>query len=421
MNSLSIPFLFGVLVGLIALSAFFSGSETALMTINRYRLRYLADQGNRSALLTEQLLARPDRLIGLILLGNNLVNILAAQIVTLLALRLYGDYAIAIAGGIFTLVILIFAEVTPKTIAANNAERISFIAAWVYWILEKPMRPLVWGLNQITNRFVRLFGSESDDSEGALKALSREELRTVVAEAGVLASKGFQSALLNLIDLNQRTVEDIMVPRNEIVGIDLSEDWDEIVTQIRNNVHTRLVLFNESIDDVRGILHLRRILSRIADGTLDKEALVELAREALFVPEGTPLHKQLAEFQKHTRRLGLVVDEYGDIQGLITLEDILEEVVGEFTTDPSAAEKDIFPQEDGSFLFDGSVTVREVNKALGWDFPTDGAKTLNGLILDYLETIPEPDTSLKISGYPMEIVQTDETHVITVRVWSKRT
>lgn len=405
---------------MIALSGFFSGSETALMTINRYRLRYLADQGNRSAQLTEALLSKPDRLIGLILLGNNLVNIFAAQIVTLLALRLYGDYAIAIGGGIFTLVVLIFAEVTPKTIAANNAERISFVACWIYWVLEKPMRPVVWMLNQVTNRFVRLVTPQSAEDEGALKALSREELRTVVAEAGVLASKGFQSALLNLIDLNQRTVEDIMVPRNEIVGIDLSEDWNEIVTQIRNNVHTRLVLFNESIDDVIGILHLRRILSRLADGTLDKETLVELARDALFVPEGTPLHKQLSQFQKHTRRLGLVVDEYGDIQGLITLEDILEEVVGEFTTDPSAAEKDIFPQDDGSFLFDGSVTVRDINRALHWHLPTDGAKTLNGIILDYLEYIPEPDTSLKISNYPMEIVQTDETRVVTVRVWPKK-
>lgn len=404
---------------MIALSGFFSGSETALMTINRYRLRYLADQGNRSAQLTEKLLSKPDRLIGLILLGNNLVNILAAQIVTLLALRLYGDYAIAIGGGIFTIVVLVFAEVTPKTIAANNAERISFLACWVYWVLEKPMRPVVWALNQVTNRFVRLFGANAGDEEGALKALSREELRTVVAEAGVLASKGFQSALLNLIDLNQRTVEDIMVPRNEIVGIDLSEDWEEIVTQIKNNVHTRLVIYNESIDDVKGILHLRRILSRIADGTLDKETLVEMAREALFVPEGTPLHKQMSEFQKHTRRLGLVVDEYGDIQGLITLEDILEEVVGEFTTDPTSFEKDIFPQKDGSFLFDGSVTIREINKALHWTLPTDGAKTLNGIILDYLENIPEPETWLKIEDYPMEIVQTDETRVITVRVWSK--
>jgi Mg2+/Co2+ transporter CorB len=404
---------------MIALSGFFSGSETALMTINRYRLRYLADQGNRSAQLTEQLLSKPDRLIGLILLGNNLANIFAAQIVTILALRLYGDYAIAIGGGIFTIVVLVFAEVTPKTIAANNAEKISFVACWIYWVLEKPMRPIVWTLNQITNRFVRLVWSESGNDEGPLKALSRAELRTVVAEAGILASKGFQSTLLNLIDLNQRTVEDIMVPRNEIVGIDLSEDWDEIVTQIRNNVHTRLVLFNESIDDVVGILHLRRILSRIADGTLDKEALSDLAKDALFVPEGTPLHKQLSEFQKNTRRLGLVVDEYGDIQGLITLEDILEEVIGEFTTDPSSAEKDIFPQPDGSFLFDGSVTVRDINKSLHWSLPTNGAKTLNGLILDYLETIPVPETSLKISDYPMEIVQTDEMRVVTVRVWPK--
>lgn len=385
------------------------------MTLNRYRLRHLAEQGHRSAKLAEELLKRPDRLIGLILLGNNLVNILAAQLVTLLTLELYGSNAIAIAGGIFTLVVLIFAEVTPKTLAALNAERIAFPAAWVYWVLQKPLLPFVWVINIISNGLLRMLGVHSDES--SLQSLSREELRTVVAEAGAMAPSKYQSMLINILDLNKITVEDIMVPRGEIVGLDLADDIDTLFRQINSSQHTRLVVYEGQLDAVIGVIHLRRLIGAAAQNQLTNDTIRELARPPLFVPEGTPLNRQLIEFQRHKRRIGLVVDEYGDLQGLITLEDILEEVVGEFTTDPvSTTEKDVFPQDDGSWLVDGAAHVRDVNKAMNWELPTGEARTISGMVVEYLETIPEPGTSVKINGYPIEIVQVQDNRIVTLRM-----
>lgn len=415
METFSTTWLFVALVVLIALSAFFSSSETALMTLNRYRLRHLAEQGHRSAKLAEELLKRPDRLIGLILLGNNLVNILAAQLVTLIALQLYGNSAIAIAGGIFTLVVLIFAEVTPKTLAALNAERVAFPAAWVYWALQKPLSPFVVVINVISNGLLKLLRAHTDES--SLQALSREELRTVVAEAGAMAPSKYQSMLINVLDLNKITVEDIMVPRGEIVGLDLSDDIDTLTRQINSAQHTRLLVYRERLDAVVGILHLRRLLGPLQQGGISHDAIESLARKPLFVPEGTPLNRQLIEFQSHKRRIGLVVDEYGDLQGLVTLEDILEEVVGEFTTDPVATtEKDVFPQEDGSWLVDGAAHVRDVNRSMQWELPTGEARTVSGMVVEYLENIPEPGTSVKIAGYPIEIVQVQENRIVTLRV-----
>lgn len=386
------------------------------MTLNRYRLRHLAEQGHRSAKLAEELLQRPDRLIGLILLGNNLVNILAAQLVTLIALELYGNSAIAIAGGIFTLVVLIFAEVTPKTLAALNAEKIAFPAAWVYWLLQKPALPFVWIINIISNNLLRLLGAKPDES--SLQALSREELRTVVTEAGAMAPTRYQSMLINVLDLNKITVEDIMVPRGEIVALDLNDNLDTLLRQINNSQHTRLLVYQETLDNIVGIIHLRRLLSAAQTDTLNHETIRELSRNPLFVPEGTPLNRQLMEFQKHKRRIGLVVDEYGDLQGLITLEDILEEVVGEFTTDPVATtEKDIFPQEDGSWLIDGSAHIRDINRSMKWELPQEGdARTISGMVVEYLENIPEPGTSVKINGYPIEIIQVQENRIVTLRI-----
>lgn len=410
--------LFGILFLLLLLSAFFSSSETGLMTLNRYRLRNLAKANHRSAQVTEELLKRPDRLIGLILLGNNLVNVLAAQIVTILALQLYGDYAIAIAGGIFTLVVLVFAEVLPKTIAALRPETIAFPAAWVYRIISKPLWPLVWAVNGITTLVLRIFGLKVDEGN-SFDALSREELRTVVAETGAIVSRKYQKMLLNILDLEGITVEDIMVPRSEIIGIDLEDDLDEILEQITSSQHTRLPIFEESIDSIIGVIHLRRLLPLINRNELDKDSLRAMAREPLFIPEGTTLSRQLGQLQLKKRRVGLVVDEYGDIQGLVTLEDILEEIVGEFTTDPAEMERDVFPQEDGSHLVDGSVHLRDLNRALKLNLPTENAKTLNGLLTDYLETIPETGTSVLINGYPMEIVQTTENRIVTVRIGKK--
>jgi len=406
--------LFGALIFLLVLSAFFSSSETGLMTLNRYRLRHLARANHPGAKRAQKLLERPDRLIGLILLGNNFVNVLASAITTVIALRLGGEPAIAVGAGILTLVILVFAEVTPKTLAALHPERVAFPAAFIYGPLLRVLYPLVWVVNVVANGLLRLIKVYPQDS--TTDALSQEELRTVVLEAGAMIPKRHQDMLLNIIDLETVTVEDIMVPRKEITGVDLEDDWDDIIRQITASQYTRLPVYRHSIDHVAGFIHLRRVLPLMMRNALDMETLEELIREPVFIPENTPLNRQLLHFQRERRRIGLVIDEYGDIQGLATLEDILEEVVGEFTTDPSTNIRDYTPEEDGSFLVNGTVTVRELNRSLQMELPTDGPKTLNGMVLEYLEHIPEPGTSLLLSGYPVDIVQTRGNLVKTLRV-----
>ncbi len=414
MNDAPLSVLFGALVLLIVLSAFFSGSETGLMTINRYRLRNLARAGNRSARRALKLLERPDRLIGLILLGNNFVNILASALATLIFMRLMGEAGIAVATTLLTVVILVFAEVTPKTLAALKPERIALPAAWIYQPLLRALYPLVWTLNLVTNSLLRLLGVRPE--EGVQETLSREELRTLMMEAGAMIPESHQAMLVNLLDLEEIRVEDVMVPRNEIVGVDLADDLDEIRNLLARTPYTRLPVFEERIDNVVGILHTRQILPLLQEDELTTERIRELAREPYFVPEGTSLLTQLLNFQRAGRRTALVVDEYGDILGMVTLEDILEEVVGEFTTDPYALHKDIVPQEDGSWLVDGSLSIREINRSLRIQLPTDGPRTLNGLILEHLETIPEPGTSLLINDYPIEVVQVKGNAVRTARI-----
>ena len=414
MNDVPLSVLFGALVLLIVLSAFFSGSETGLMTINRYRLRNLARAGNRSARRALRLLERPDRLIGLILLGNNFVNILASALATLIFMRLMGEAGIAVATTLLTVVILVFAEVTPKTLAALKPERIALPAAWIYQPLLRALYPLVWTLNLVTNSLLRLLGVRPE--EGVQETLSREELRTLMMEAGAMIPESHQAMLVNLLDLEEIRVEDVMVPRNEIVGVDLADDLDEIRNLLARTPYTRLPVFEERIDNVVGILHTRQILPLLQEEELTTERIRELAREPYFVPEGTSLLTQLLNFQRAGRRTALVVDEYGDILGMVTLEDILEEVVGEFTTDPYALHKDIVPQEDGSWLVDGSLSIREINRSLRIQLPTDGPRTLNGLILEHLETIPEPGTSLLINDYPIEVVQVKGNAVRTARI-----
>ncbi len=414
MDDLPLSVLFGILVFLIILSAFFSGSETGLMTLNRYRLRHLVRARHRGAVRAHKLLERPDRLIGLILLGNNFVNILASTLTAVIAFRIAGQAGLMVGAALLTLVILIFAEVTPKTLGALHPERVAFPAAFVYGPLLWLLYPFVWAVNVIANSLLRLIGVRPNQS--ATHTLSQEELRTVVLEAGAMIPKRHQDMLLNIIDLEKVTVEDIMVPRKEINGIDLDEDWNTIMRQIINSQYTRLPVYRGSIDHVIGFIHLRKILPLLKLEELDQEALEKSIREPLFIPESTPLNRQLLNFQRERRRVGLVVDEYGDIQGLVTLEDILEEVVGEFTTDPSTSNKDIMPQEDGSHLVNGTVTLRELNRALHTEFPTDGPKTLNGLVLEYLEDIPQPGTSLLLSGYPVDIVQTQGNLIKTLRL-----
>ena len=418
MDDIPLGVLFGALIFLVILSAFFSGSETGLMTLNRYRLRHLARTRHAGARRAQKLLERPDRLIGLILLGNNFANILASSLTTVIALRLGGEAGIAIGAGLLTLVILIFAEVTPKTLAALHPERVAFPAAFVYGPLLWLLYPLVWVVNTIANALLNALGIRRED--GSPDALSQEELRTVVLEAGAMIPKRHQSMLLNIIDLETVTVEDIMVPRKEITGIDLQDNWDAIVRQITICQYTRLPVFRDSIDNVIGFIHMRKVLPLLMEHRLDAETLEGLIREPVFIPENTPLNRQLLNFQRERRRIGLVVDEYGDIQGLATLEDILEEVVGEFTTDPSTSIRDYTPEEDGSFLVNGSASVRDLNRSLHMELPVDGPKTLNGMVLEYLEDIPRPGTSLLLSGYPVDIVQTRGNLVKTLRVHTKQ-
>jgi Mg2+/Co2+ transporter CorB len=407
--------LFAALLFLILLSAFFSGSETGLMTLNRYRLRHLADRQHPGALRAQQLLLRQDRLIGLILLGNNFVNVLASILMTFITLRIYDDAGFVFAGGmLLTIVILLFAEVTPKTMAALHPERIAFPAAYVYIPLLKLLYPFVWVVNTIANGLLKLIGVSAEDQ--ASHSLTAEELRTVVAEAGALIPEHHQSMLLNLMDLEKVTVEDIMVPRNEVTGIDIEADWESTTKLLSDSQHTRLPLYRENINQVIGILHLRNVLPLLHRDKLDRDTLLEIAREPYFIPVTTSLNRQLLNFQRERRRIGIAVDEYGEVQGLVTLEDILEEIVGEFTTDPAAHIENIIAEADGTWLVDGSINIRTLNNALGMTLDTRGPKTLNGLIIEHMEMIPERGTSLLLDNHPVDIVQIRENMVRTVRI-----
>ena len=405
--------LIGLLVVLLLLSAFFSGSETALMSLNRYQLRHRAREGHRGAKLAERMLRRPDRLIGLILLGNNLVNFSAASLVAIIALKVGGQPAVALGTVLLTLVVLIFSEAAPKTLAALHPQRIAFPAALIYYPLLKITYPLVWLVNVASNGVLRLFGVRSSDSP--LESLTREELRTIVYEAGNRISNRYRQMLISILDLEKVTVDDVMVPHNEIIGIDLDEEPAEIEKTISSSQHTRLPVYRDNIDNVVGILHMRR-LANLAQQSFDRDALTKLLDEPYFIPEGTPLSTQLVQFQRRMQRVALVVDEYGDIQGIVTLEDILEEIVGEFTTDPADEADDVVHESDNTYLVDGTANIREINRSQDWELPTDGPKTINGLILELLETIPEPTTCLKINGYPIEILDSDGTRIRKVRV-----
>lgn len=413
-NEISNAALFGALVFLIVLSAFFSSSETGLISLNRYRLRHLAKTKHRGANRAQKLLEHPDRLIGLILLGNNFVNIMASSIATILALRLYGEAGIAVAAILLTLVILIFAEVAPKTLAVIHPERIAFPATFILAPLLKVLYPIVWLVNIIANGLLRLFGFSTQRTQD--QQLTSEELRTVVNEAGAMIPRRHQLMLTNILDLEKVTVDDIMIPRNEIVGLDLDEDWDDLANQLANSQHTRLPAYRGDINNISGFLHVRNALSVLANPDSDIEDLIPFIRKAYFVPENTPLNTQLLQFQSKKRRIGLVVDEYGDVQGLVTLEDILEEIVGEFTSDAATTIKDVHPQADGTYMIDGSATIRELNRSMKLNLPTDGPKTFNGLICEHLQTIPKPGTSVLIANYPIEIVQIKDNTVKTARL-----
>ena len=416
MDDISTSTLFIALGVLIFLSAYFSSSETGMMSINRYRLKHLQNEGNRAALRVQKLLERPDRLIGLILIGNNLVNIAASSIATIICTRLFGDYwgFFATTFGL-TLVMLIFAEVTPKTLAALYPEKVAFPSSVILLPLLFVLYPFVALINSITNSI--LFLLRINPTNGNDDSLSREELRTVVYEAGTMIPKKHQDMLVGILDLENVTAEDIMVPRAEIVAIDINDDWKKIQKQLTHAQHTRVLLYRDSIDDAVGFVHCRDALRLLSKDQFTKSSLLRAVREIYFTPESTPLHTLMYKFQAEKERIALVVDEYGDIMGLVTLEDILEEIIGDFTTSmvPDHS-KEANIQQDGSVLVDGSANVRDLNKEMDWKLPVDGPKTLNGLILEYLEEIPENQVSVRLAGYPMEIVDIKDNMVKTVRI-----
>ncbi|ELY4665032.1 HlyC/CorC family transporter [Cronobacter muytjensii] len=416
MEHISTTTLIVTLIVMVVVSAYFSGSETGMMTLNRYRLRHLSKQGNRAAKRVERLLRKPDRLISLVLIGNNLVNILASSLATIVGMRLYGDAGVAIATGVLTFVVLIFAEVLPKTVAALYPEKVAFPSSFLLGPLQIVMMPLVWLLNTITRLLMRMVGIKADNVVSA--ALSKDELRTIVHESRSQISRRNQDMLLSVLDLEKVSVSDIMVPRNDIVGIDINDDWKSIVRQLTHSPHGRIVLYRESLDDAIGMLRIREAWRQMNEKKeFTKEVMLRAADEIYYVPEGTPLSVQLVKFQRNKKKVGLVVNEYGDIQGLVTVEDILEEIVGDFTTSmsPTLAEE-VTPQNDGSVIIEGGANVREINKAFNWRLPEDEARTINGMILEALEDIPSAGICLRLHQYDIDILDVQENMIKQVRV-----
>ncbi|MFT7548267.1 MAG: Mg2+/Co2+ transporter CorB [Candidatus Azotimanducaceae bacterium] len=413
MDDASIEFLFGLIFLLVILSAYFSGSETAMMALNRYRLKHLANEGHGGAKRASRLLERPDRLLSVILIGNNLANFSAASLATLIAINIFGDNGVAIAPVACTIVFLIFAEVAPKTISAAYPEKVALPSSYILQVLLVALFPLVWLVNGFANSMLRLIGIKQEDQTD--DHLSHEELRTVVFEGSKIASHP-QNMMLGVLDLANVTVEDIMVQRTEIFGIDIEDDIEDILTQLRSAQHTRLPVFNGNINKIIGILHLRNVTKLLHEKEITKALILQVTEEPYFVPENTSLQTQLINFQKRKERLALAVDEYGDIQGIVAIEDILEEIVGEYTTDLAATNVDIHPQNDGSYLIDGGTHVRLLNRQLGWNLPQDGPKTLSGLIIEHLEIIPDSVVSITTEGYRIEVTHIQDNMVRTAKV-----
>lgn len=408
-----------VLIALIGLSAFFSASETALMSVNRYRIRHLANSHHRGAKLVNRLIEKPDKLLSVILLGNTFSNITASAVATIIASTYFGEAGILICTIFLTMVMLIFGEVTPKTLSALQALRVSIWTAYPLFVLQKLLYPFAVVSHKISLLLLRLMRVNPQASPQ--EDLNVEELKTLLRESGKQIPKHYKDMLLGILDLSQGTVEDIMVPKNEIVGIDLNHDWDDILLQISASPYKKLAVFKGSLDQIEGILHLRDIAALTAQGQLTKDILIRVCREPYYVPEGTSLMVQLMNFQKYQRRSGFVVDEYGDVVGLITLQDILQEIVGEYSGKDYKVltKKGIYPEPEGTYLVDGSVNLRELNREMGWEFPIEKAKTLSGAIIENLEMIPFPQTCLRLVGYPIEILQVKGNMIRTVRILPK--
>mgnify|MGYP003631850591 CR=1 FL=1 len=390
-----------------------------MLSLNRYRLKHLKKNGHKGAIKASKLLKRTDQLISVILIGNNFVNILASSIATVIAIRLWGDAGIAIATAGLTIILLIFAEITPKTFAAYYPEKIALPAAHILRPLLKILYPAVWAINLVTGLLLKALGLNINDNQD--NHLSREELRTLVDESGALIPRKHQEMLVGILDLEKVTVTDIMIPRNEIIGINIDDDLSAILHQLKTSQYTRLPVYKGDINNIVGILHLRNMTRVMSHKEPSKAGLLQACRDPYFTPESTSLNAQLLQFQQEKRRIAIVVDEYGDALGIVTMEDILEEIVGEFTTDfSSSSSQDIIPQEDGSYLIDGSTPIRTINKNLSWNLPTSGPKTLSGLITEALETIPDSPVCLYINKYQVEIRQLKDNIVKTIKIYENK-
>lgn len=406
-----------LLLLLVLSSAFFSASETGIMAVNRYRLRHLARQKHTSAAQVSRLLQRPDRILGVILIGNTFANVLASAIATILFEIWLGKLGLVLAPFVLTFVLLLFAEITPKTLAAMYSQQVAFITVWPLRVLLMLFYPVVWGANGLSNTLLKLFGVRVGKHH--IDRLNSEELRTVILESKGRISDLHQDMLLRILDFQNITVDDVMIPRNEVIGIDLNQDWQVILDIIGSSHFTRLPLYEDDIDNLRGLLHVKDAVKLMVKGELNLQTLRATAREVYFIPENTPLHTQLMNFRKARGHLAMVVDEYGGVQGLVTIEDLVEELIGELGTEIPTVSHLVQTMEDGSMVVDGSVNIRELNRLMEWHLPTDGPKTLSGLIIEYLEWIPEEPTCLILQHHPMEILELQDNMVKSVKIFPR--
>ena len=416
MNNISTEILFFILIILFLLSAFFSGSETALMSINKYKMRHQAKLNNAGAKAAKKLLENPDKLLGVILLGNNLTNILITQIATFISFNIYGDIGIAIATGFLTIFILIFAELIPKTIGEMHSEKVAYSSSVLYKPMLIILYPLVFLINLIANNIIKIMGLKDNISKGSL---SSEELKTVLSESSMKFSKPHLKMVESIIDLEKATVEDIMIPRSEIFGIDLSEDIITVVNNFKNTPYTRIPVYEDNIENLLGLVHIKQIAPMLASKNINETGIRKLIKKPYYIVSGTSLYRQLLNFQKEKRRIGFIVDEYGNIQGLVTLEDILEEIVGDFTSDPGASEDIISTENKNIFIIDGGIHVREINQSLNINLVPKQAKTINGFLLEHTENLPEIGDIINIQGHTFKIIENLDNTIKTVELTIK--
>ena len=401
MNEIPVWLLLSSISILLVLSAFFSSAETGMMALNKYRLKHLIKQNNRSAKRADKLLKRPDRLLGVILIGNNFVNILAAALTTILCLELFGNSGVFIGSVILTIIILIFAEVTPKTFAAKNAESIALPASGILKVLQKVLYPLIWVVNFFSNSLLNLLNVKDENKN---EDITTEELKSVLENSGEMIPKRYQDMLTSILDLDEILIDEIMTPRNEILGIDIEENFDILMEKIAINQKEIMPIYEQSLDNLKGTIDTNGIKKFLISNKLSIKNFMNFADDVYVALENTPLSNQLFNFQKDNKTSAVVVDEYGDVKGLIDINDILEEIVGELSTDKTRDKIDIQEQKDGSYLIDGSAAIREINKKLSWDLPLEGPVTLNGLILEKIQTIPESNVSINLNNYLIETV-----------------